>query len=556
MKLSSPAIERSIRKQARRELRESPLLWEDYRQHRTRWWRRNRNLRAALGSAGFLAVLLFAVGSSGRPLALLNVVALYASGTALFRCVTYYGRVLCGYDRAVLIALPVLDDDYLQHETHVFFRSWAGALTVFVLAYGAYATVYGKLWHDWSAVLVAAILQTLTAICIGTAVVAYRPTWAGASTIIPFYGLMIACLYLPEDGLRFLWSATLITPAGWVAHGFAALVGGPGSAERFFLIPAFVVSAALPFAWRRLRSRFAMELASPGDWFETIGAPNLYDTGELAPAADAPGDSQLAHTDLRLAQVLQGRDWDRMGWIERAVGSWLTGRQKVVAEFMLADDLGTWSKKWRTATIVTMVGTVLTVATQSLPSWIVFLPMVVAGFMAAPVLGGSWQGFKGTFTSGFILPVYASFPLGYGEISRVMLKTNLIRIVTWAPLAIVYAAALARRLGYSFEYGSLIGLDVVLLLLVLQPLMAAGHFSSGTNDTRQLNWHTFLFFGGALVLLVSMLVAAFMMFIVPTLLVQALAVSALLAMSTTAWAAYKWLLEHGQIDLLSRPSTQ
>jgi hypothetical protein len=182
--------------------------------------------------------------------------------------------------------------------------------------------------------------------------------------------------------------------------------------------------------------------------------------------------------------------------------------------------------------------------------------MVVAGFISAPILGGSWPGFKGPFTSGFVLPAYASFPIGYGEISRVMLKTNLIRALTWAPLAIIYAAALARRLGYPFEYGSAIGFDVVLILMALQPVMVAGHFSSGSNDTRQINWQTVLFFSFALLLLVIMLVATFTMFIVPTLFVQAVAIAVVFTMSLAGWAAYKLLLERGRIDLLSRPRAQ
>ena len=257
-----------------------------------------------------------------------------------------------------------------------------------------------------------------------------------------------------------------------------------------------------------------------------------------------------------MVRELKGADWTRLGWIERIVAASLTDRQKVVAEFMLVDDLGTWSEKWRTAAIVTGAGVALTLATPSLPSWLFFLPMVVAGFVSAPILGGSWPGFKGPFASGFVLPAYACFPIGYGEISRVMLKTNLIRASTWAPLAIIYAAGLARRLGYSFEYGSGIGLDVVLILMALQPAIVAGHFSSGSNDTRQINWQTILFFGFALVLLIIMLVATFMMFIVPTFLVQAVAIAAVFTMSLAGWAGYKLLLERGRIDLLSRPHPQ
>jgi hypothetical protein len=456
----------------------------------------------------------------------------------------------------VLIALPILDDEYLRHESRRFFRSWVGAFAVFVLAYGAYAIVYGNLWNDLGAILVAAVLQTLSGLSIGTAVLAYRPKWIRTTAIFPFYGLMIVCLYLPEDALRFLWSTTLITPAGWAAHGFAAMVGSADSAESFWFIPAFILSAALPLALRRLRFRLASELASPDSAFDAVFVPASSDDQEQPPMAEPSGTGQPWPAHIPLVRELKGADWTRLGWIERIVAASLTARQKVVAEFMLVDDLGAWSKKWRTAAIVTGAGVALTLATPSLPSWLFFLPMVVAGFVSAPILGGSWPGFKSPFASGFVLPAYACFPIGYGEISRVMLKTNLIRASTWAPLAIIYAAGLARRFGYSFEYGSGIGLDVVLILMALQPVIVAGHFSSGSNDTRQINWQTILFFGFALVLLIIMLVATFMIFIVPTFLVQAVAIAAVFTMSLAGWAGYKLLLERGRIDLLSRPRPQ
>ena len=367
---------------------------------------------------------------------------------------------------------------------------------------------------------------------------------------------MIVCLYLPEDGLRFLWSATLITPAGWVAHGFGAMVGSADSSERFWFLPAFILSAVLPLVLRKLRSRLASELVSPDSAFDAVFVPASGDDHEQTQMAEPSRTGQLRPVDIPLVHELKGADWTRLGWIERIVAGLLTDRQKVVAEFMLVDDLGSWSKKWRTAAIVTAMGVALTLATPSLPSWLFFLPMVFAGFMSAPILGGSWPGFKGPTASGFVLPAYASFPIGYGEISRVMLKTNVIRALTWAPLAIIYAVALARRLGYSFGYGTAIGCDVVLILMALQPVIVAGHFSSGSNDTRQINWQTILFFGFALVLLITMLVATFMMFIVPTLSVQAIAIAVVFTMSLAGWAAYKMLLERGRIDLLSRPSAQ
>jgi hypothetical protein len=87
-------------------------------------------------------------------------------------------------------------------------------------------------------------------------------------------------------------------------------------------------------------------------------------------------------------------------------------------------------------------------------------------------------------------------------------------------------------------------------------VMVAGHFSSGTNDSRQLNWHTVSFFCFALFLLVILVVATIMTFVVPTLAVRAISLAVIFAASLAGLAAYKLLFERGRIDVLSRPRTQ
>src|ERR1700678_1844712 len=128
---------------------------------------------------------------------------------------------------------------------------------------------------------------------------------------------MIICLYLPEDALRFLWSATLITPAGWVAHGFAAMVGSADSVESFWFIPAFILSAALPLALRRLRFRLASELASPDSAFDAVLVPSSTEDEEQPPMAEPIGTGQPCPPDIPLVRELKRADWTRVGWIER-----------------------------------------------------------------------------------------------------------------------------------------------------------------------------------------------------------------------------------------------
>jgi hypothetical protein len=556
VKLSSPALERRLRQQARQELRESPLLWKDYRQHKARWWRRNLHFPIGPGvSVYVLSVFFSATVRSGRSLGALTAIALYASGTAIFRCKNYFARATTGYDRAVFIALPVSDHEYIKHESWSLLRSWIGAFSLFGVAYSVYAAVHGRFWDSLAAVLLAATLQTLTGISVGAFVVAFRPKWSGGSTIASFYVLMILCLFIPEDALRFLWSATLVTPAGWVAHGFAGSVDGADSLGKFWLIPAFILSATLPLTLRAFQSRIASALASP-DFLEQAlspGSDNSDDTVDDASSAEPIGGWELTAPDDQLHHQSKATAGAQPGWIERLVAALLNSRELVVAEFMLANQLHTWSKKWRSAALITLAGTALTLAAPPLPAWLFFVPMIVAGSLCAPLFGGTWVGFRGPMTSGFYLPAYTVFPLSYSEISWVMLKSNYARALTWAPLAIIYASALAHRLNHSFAYGAEVGVCVVLIIMALQPVMIAGHFSSGTNDTRKLSWQTVLFFSFALALLTIMVIATSMMFITLSLLVELGAITVIFVASSLGWAAYKLLFERGRIDVLSRP---
>jgi hypothetical protein len=554
MKLRSPRFERDLRRQVRLELRRSPLLWEDYRQHRTGWWKRVRGFQTGFGAIYVFLIVLSAAARAGRPVLLLTVIAIYALATSLLRSGNYYTRVLRGYDRAVLIALPVLDDDYLRHESRQLIRSWVGAFLLFLLAYGFYAGEYSSLQKDFPAVLTAALLQAVTGLCFGTAVLAYRRKGVDVTSLLPFYGLIIVCLFLSDEGVRFVWSATLVTPAGWVAHGFAALLGAADSSQRFLLIPAFLVAATLPLALRKVQVRFLMELDSANHAFDAVYVSPSVEREEFnLPPADADIEPVLSDVPTPL-HLPEAPAKSYIGPIEQRIAAWLSPRERVLSEFMLGGSNGNWSGKWRRAAYFTAAGTLLALAVPDLPSWFMFLPMVIATAMAAPVLGGRWPAFQGRFTSGVVVPAYGFFPAGYAEITRVMLKTNLIRSLAWAPLAVVYASALAHREGYSFLYGAEIGAQIAILVATLQPFLIAGHFSSGTNDTRQFNWHGVITIGLALLLLGIMLGAGIVLFVATSLWIHAIAAATVLAASLLAWAGYKRFYERGRVDLLTIPS--
>jgi len=65
-----------------------------------------------------------------------------------------------------------------------------------------------------------------------------------------------------------------------------------------------------------------------------------------------------------------------------------------------------------------------------------------------------------------------------------------------------------------------LGVEVVVLVLTMQPVMVIGHFSSGTNDTKQFNRYTLSFFGIGLILLILLVVSTAGVFAADTLLTQ------------------------------------
>jgi len=134
-----------------------------------------------------------------------------------------------------------------------------------------------------------------------------------------------------------------------------------------------------------------------------------------------------------------------------------------------------------------------------------------------------------------------------------MFKSNAIRILAWTPLALAYATALAVRMGHSAAYGVTIGIEIVVIVVAVQPAMVVGHFSVGSNDTKQINWRTLSYFGLALILFVIVIAASIALFEVEALEIKVLAALALGVVNVVAWVGYRLLFNSGAMDLLSQP---
>lgn len=557
MKLKSAKLERIIRRNAIRNMRLDRGLWRDYKRHR-KWW-----LRRKLAGGDKFVVYIFIswivveAAFRGRGVhAVLVGIAFYATATALFRGLNFRLNVLQGYDRALFLHFPVLDAEFLKYEWVKFAWSWVGAFCLFFIAYMTSVLNTGAWQRQLPIVLFAALLQSVCGMAMGIWVIVLFPKMKIVSSAFPVYALTLACLWLPGSALDFLWSAVLLVPGGWISHLFAALAGPGSKIELGLLLPALLLGLSLPTALRlshqRLLSSLDGQTTDKSSDLDQMFGP-AEEANEVAAAEPIQSVAFVPAAAVSHVDITQRPSWDLNGWVEKIVGFWLDREEKRVAEFMLAQHLGEWSKRWRAAAILTAIGIVISLFIVQFPPWVFFLPIVAAGLWGAPLFGGTWPGFRGAPTFGGVIPAYAVFPIGYGEISRMMLKANTIRILLWGPLFLVYAIVLATRLGESPQSGTEMGIEVIGLALFLQPVMVMAHFSSGSNDTKQTNRYTAVFFGFCFILLVPLIAGTVGLFAAESVLLKSVSAFGILACSSLVWAVYLRLFNRGRIDLLSRP---
>lgn len=513
MKLQSPKLEKRVREAARDEMRLDSGLWKDYKRHR-KWWLR----RWLAGGNKFLVYIFFSwifvlAAFRGHGIrAVLVGISLYATATTLFRGVNFRVNVLQGYDRVLFLHFPVSDREFLKHEWKKLIWSWTGAFFLFVLTYSIGALSTESLEQQLGNVALCAALQAVCGAALSLWVLGLFPKLKIVSSAVPIYVLTLACLWLPAPAVDFLWSSVMLVPGGWVSHYFAASRFVGSNTEAYFIVPAVAICLSLPFAFRIAQNSLSAELdlrTTDGNLEQVF--PHSEETDGTTVHRAEPISPE---TPIQVSgeNISERPNWESSGWIEKSVARWLTNQDKIVAEFMLAQQVGEWSKRWRTAALISLIGISVTLVAP-LPPWILFLPMVASGLWGAPLFGGMWAGFHGAATFGGVIPTYALFPLGYVQISRVMFKANIVRILVWGPLLVAYAMALATRLGSGPRYGLLLGIEGLVLTLVLQPLMITAHFSAGTNDTRQTNRYTLAFFSLALLLLIPMIASVVGLFV-------------------------------------------
>jgi len=195
-----------------------------------------------------------------------------------------------------------------------------------------------------------------------------------------------------------------------------------------------------------------------------------------------------------------------------------------------------------------------------LPPWVCFAAGSVATLCVVPAFGGRWAGMQLVFSSGTQWPAYAGLPISYSDVTRVLLKVNLVRYAVWTPIFIAYAVGLAIVVELPWFVGVRFALALLAVLISAQGVFIMAQHANGTNDTRRLTWHSLVAIVIELLLAMAYLASVGVFFAsagwvgAPDVVLAAGTCAAMFLFSWLGWAVYRLLYNRGRVDLLRLPN--
>lgn len=545
MRLGSPEFEKRFRALHRAELKESAGLRRRFRQARKTGTAGPNASRRILFT--LVAALIFASWSSKitGPEFGLALISLWAAGSVFRKAhhwfQTFYGTA----DLLALNLLPISDQDIYRVQSRKYTREFGWVFFEFTILYLAlgiaqknlnpliyYAPVLGALQTGLVLALSLHSVVFLHALPAGVIGGLLR----AAALFFLFAGPQI-----PGVTAHVIRFSDWFFPTGWLNYAFAQASSKEDWIALGLLLPIGALAYAGVYSWERLRAFYSLE------GLDIIPAP-----GRLGLSAeDLPTRGATEIQDqIGEGHFLRPLDWPAAGRLERFVSRLIRGRDRVILEFLIAENPG-WTASLRGSLWVFGAGAILIYFFGEYSGFIVFFPAYLLATAALPLLGGEWRGLQQFPSGGIFIPAYAIYPVSFGEITRVMLKVNLVRTVAAAPLMLVFGMLASWKLGHGLLPGVQITCKALALFLALQPLIVLFPIAKSTNDTSRWRWPRMFIVLFLVLTLGALCLAAFFLDTAISLLVF----GAVLVLSTAAFALYRSTFQRGRFDLLSTRST-
>lgn len=565
MKLHSPTFEKQLRHQIRHAIRASPALQKEYRvAKKTRRHYQGWLILRPIISVLFAAVVWHVQESTGHFATALALTGLWCF---MFIFVQAQRLLTCLYgsaDLPCLSCLPVDRELVFRWELQKVFKGalWFALDLIAALVALGLSQSFSTL--QWAGILPFGAIAWLNVLALAILFAAHRPLFPFQMVSTACMGLVFA-VFVGRDLIgkpllalldRFAPSLNLLLPTAWPLATFGALVSGGDLIFWLLLIPVLGICGAVRPSIARIRAQY--------DFQDTVlpEAPDLIPEAATADSV-AQGGTRVGITTIEemilSRSFLTRTSWSDRGWAEARLWHWLTPREHGLADFAFPDG-PTITRPWKTIFRNLLVAALLSFGAGLLGPmalwWVLGIGLFVIASHALSQTYTVGQTFQQSFSSGVNIPVYAGFPVGFSELSRLLFKVTLAQ----APFLSAFTAAstllVFRLLDRPLSDGALFGLKLALLLLAGRFFSVVLSFSSGTNDTSRVRLKSLWF-------LLPLLTTAFgfaglsaaALFVRDQLVAWAALALALLAAYAFFWI-YSRFYNSKRFDLISLPKQQ
>jgi hypothetical protein len=540
-------FEKKLRALHRTELDRSPELRREFKRRR----KSESALRSRIGRnllmPIFWSAIFFAMIHRRSDIAwAAGIIALWSAGTALKWAHHWFHQFYASEDLVVLNQLPLNDRQIFQFQLRRYFGGAGWVAWELLLGYLVLSFLPGDGSKPYALAL-AALGQTVLVLALAIHAASYLHMLPMGTLAGLFRMTAVVLLVLGMQGFEYTPALVRATewflPTGWI--NYMLLQSNRDWAVLLLAIPIAAIIYLARFSFERLRSFYSLE------GFEIVPGPShaaATDNEELTAASFGQRAGPTEITD-RIANryFLEGVNWNLRGGLEKFVGRLLSPRERVITEFLVAQEPG-WTRSLKWSFWVWMIVSLLVAGFGKSFGTVVFFGAYVLGAATLPLFAGDWRGMRQSAAGGMFMPGYSLYPISFNEMARIFIKVNLVRILAASPLVVSFAALGAHQLGHSALGGAMIGTKLILLLICLQPLLALLPISSTTNDTSRMLGIWLLVF---LPLILVILAAALGVFLSDTKLGVIASYALLLMLSTLMFVVYRRAYRAGRFDLLN-----
>lgn len=494
MNLIARDFEKRLKELHRAELERSPELRAEFkRQRKSENVALNRVTRQTLMPVFWNCVFLN-IALKTRDASLAGaVISLWAAASAFRWAHQWFQQFYASEDLVVLNLLPLNDKQVFRFQARRYLKAARWTAWELLLSYAVLGAVATPAVVPIYFLPVAALLQTalVLALAVHAASRLHMLPLNGIALIL--YSTAIAVLILGAQQLQsagvFIQASHWIFPTGWL--NYVLLNAREDWVVVALVVPILGIIYLARFSWAHLRNYYSLE------GFEIVPSAARHpaiEEEELTPQSFSHRAGPTEIEDRIVARsFLAGVNWELAGWLERLASRFLNARERVITEFLVAQDPG-WSRAFRWSFWMWLVACAVVLFLGQFGGTLVFITGYILASASLPLFGGEWRGMRQTHAGGVNIPAFAVYPIEFNAIALIFLKVNCLRILTALPFLLSFSALAAWRLGQSPLNGLVICAKLLGILLSLQPLFVLFPISTTTNDTSRMPGVWFLLF--------------------------------------------------------------